>query len=44
MKYKKFVKNDICAEVKAIPKSPDERCDSSDIAIFNTCIKNTAVI
>ena len=44
MKFKKFAKNDIYADVKAIPKSPDERCDSSDIAIYNICIKNAAGI
>ena len=32
MKFKKFVENDICADVKAIPKPPDEKCDSSGIA------------
>ena len=26
---------------KLLPKSPDERCESSNIAIYNRCIKNT---
>ena len=29
---------------KLLPKSPDERCGSSDIAIYNTCIKSMAGI
>ena len=29
---------------KLLPKSLDERCGSSDKAIYNICIKNTAGI